>query len=158
MGNKVKEILSQILKVLAAAVTDDLAMKDVEAWDSLKHMEMIVAFEEAYHSEFNFDEIAEKMVTSRRKAVIVNISSISAAGNAGQSVYSAAKAGVNALTMTWAKELNSFGIRVAAIAPGFSETESTREAVSASILADVVAKVPLRRLGPPEEIAGSVVL
>jgi 3-oxoacyl-[acyl-carrier protein] reductase len=101
--------------------------------------------------------VAEKMVTSRRKAVIVNISSISAAGNAGQSAYSAAKAGVNALTMTWAKELSSFGIRVAAIAPGFSETESTREAVSASVLADVVAKVPLRRLGRPEEIAEAVV-
>jgi acyl carrier protein len=57
MGNKVTEILSGVLKIPAAAVSDDLAMKDVEAWDSLKHMEMIVAFEEAYHIEFNFDEI-----------------------------------------------------------------------------------------------------
>jgi 3-oxoacyl-[acyl-carrier protein] reductase len=101
--------------------------------------------------------VAEKMVTSRRKSVIINISSVSAAGNAGQSAYSAAKAGVNALTVTWAKELGAFGIRVAAIAPGFSETASTRDAVSAPILADIMTKVPLRRLGRPEEIADAVV-
>jgi 3-oxoacyl-[acyl-carrier protein] reductase len=99
---------------------------------------------------------AEKMVISRRKSIIVNISSISAAGNAGQSAYSAAKAGVDALTVTWAKELAAFGIRVVAIAPGFSETESTRAAISSSLLSDVIAKVPLRRLGRPDEIAEAV--
>jgi 3-oxoacyl-[acyl-carrier protein] reductase len=61
---------------------------------------------------------AERMVTTRTKGVIVNISSISAAGNAGQSAYSAAKAGVNALTATWAKELAPMGIRVVADARG----------------------------------------
>jgi 3-oxoacyl-[acyl-carrier protein] reductase len=100
---------------------------------------------------------AEKMVTNRRKSIIVNISSIAAAGNAGQSAYSAAKAGVDALTVTWAKELGAFGIRVVAIAPGFSETESTRAAISATLLSDVIARVPLRRLGRPEEIAEAAV-
>jgi 3-oxoacyl-[acyl-carrier protein] reductase len=99
---------------------------------------------------------AERMVISRRKSVIVNISSISAAGNAGQSAYSAAKAGVNALTATWAKELGAFGIRVAAIAPGFTDTPSTRQAVSAPVLTEVTSKVPLRRLARPEEIADAV--
>ena len=71
MGNKVAEILSRILKVPAAAVTDDLAMKDVEAWDSLKHMEMIVAFEEAYHIEFDFEEIVAMQTVASIKHVLV---------------------------------------------------------------------------------------
>jgi 3-oxoacyl-[acyl-carrier protein] reductase len=101
--------------------------------------------------------VVEKMVATRTRGVIVNISSVSAAGNAGQSAYSAAKAGVNALTATWAKELSLMGIRVAAVAPGFTETESTREALSEAVLRETVKRVPLRRLGRPEEIADGVV-
>lgn len=101
--------------------------------------------------------IVEKMITTRTKGVIVNISSVSAGGNAGQSAYSAAKAGVNALTATWAKELSPMGIRVVAVAPGFIETESTKEAMSDSALQEIVRKVPLKRLGRPDEIARGVV-
>ena len=101
--------------------------------------------------------IVEKMISTRTKGVIVNISSVSAAGNAGQSAYSAAKAGVNALTATWAKELSAMGIRVAAVAPGFTETESTKEALSESVLQETIKKVPLRRLGKPQEIAHGVI-
>jgi 3-oxoacyl-[acyl-carrier protein] reductase len=101
--------------------------------------------------------IVEKMISTRTKGVIVNISSISASGNAGQSVYSAAKAGVNALTATWAKELSAMGIRVVAVAPGFTETESTKEALSDAMLQEIVKKVPLRRLGKPQEIAQGVI-
>jgi len=96
------------------------------------------------------------MITTRTKGVIVNISSVSAGGNAGQSAYSAAKAGVNALTAVWAKELSPLGIRVVAVAPGFTETESTKETVSEATLRETVKKVPLRRLGKPEEIAEGV--
>jgi len=101
--------------------------------------------------------IVEKMIYTRTKGVIVNISSISASGNAGQSVYSATKAGVNALTATWAKELSAMGIRVAAVAPGFTETESTKDALSESVLQETIKKVPLRRLGKPQEIAQGVI-
>jgi 3-oxoacyl-[acyl-carrier protein] reductase len=101
--------------------------------------------------------VVEKMITTRTKGVIVNISSVSASGNAGQSAYSAAKAGVNALTATWAKELNLMGIRVVAVAPGYTETESTRQALSETVLQEIVKKVPLRRLGKPEEIANGVI-
>ena len=101
--------------------------------------------------------IAEKMISTRTKGVIVNISSVSASGNAGQSAYSAAKAGVNALTATWAKELSALGIRVVAVAPGFTETESTKEALSESVLQETIKKVPLRRLGKPQEIAQGVI-
>lgn len=65
------------------------------------------------------------------------MSSISARGNAGQSAYSAAKAGVEALTRVWAKELGPLGLRFAAIAPGFIDTPSTRAALTGQALEDV---------------------
>ncbi|HEX6183007.1 MAG TPA: SDR family NAD(P)-dependent oxidoreductase [Pyrinomonadaceae bacterium] len=101
--------------------------------------------------------VVEKMIAARTKGVVVNISSVAAAGNPGQSAYSAAKAGVNALTATWAKELSPMGIRVAAVAPGFTETESTKEAISEAVLRETVKRVPARRLGRPDEIADGVV-
>lgn len=100
--------------------------------------------------------MVEKMIAARTKGVIVNISSISASGNVGQSAYSASKAAVNALTATWSKELGVMGIRVAAVAPGFSDTDSTKAALSESVLQETVKKVPLRRLGKPQEIAQGV--
>lgn len=102
-------------------------------------------------------EVADRMVASRMKGVIVNFSSISAAGNAGQSAYSAAKAGVEALTAVWAKELGSMGIRVLAIAPGFIDTESTRKALTEHQLEELRREIPLRRLGTVEEVAQLVI-
>jgi len=100
--------------------------------------------------------VVEKMILNRTKGVIINISSVSSAGNAGQSAYSAAKAGVNALTATWAKELGSMGIRVVAVAPGYTDTDSTNHIMSESNLKQVINEVPLRRLGKPEEIADAI--
>ena len=71
-------------------------------------------------------EAAVQMIESGRGGVIINISSISRAGNVGQTDYAAAKAGVAAMTVTWAKELARYNIRVAGIAPGFSDTRSVR--------------------------------
>ena len=101
--------------------------------------------------------VVAQMVMKRVRGVIVNISSVAAPGNAGQSAYSAAKAGVNALTATWAKELGPMGIRVVAVAPGFTETDSTRAALSDAVLKETVKRVPLRRLGKPEEIADGII-
>ncbi len=100
--------------------------------------------------------VVEKMLLNRTKGVIVNVSSICASGNAGQSAYSAAKAGVNALTVTWAKELALLGIRVAGIAPGYTETDTTIQSMSEDVLKDWIKKVPLRRLGKPDEIADGI--
>ena len=100
--------------------------------------------------------VVEKMIATRTKGVIVNIGSVSAAGNAGASAYSAAKAGVHSLTASWAKELSPIGIRVVAVAPGFTDTQSTKNALSESALQETIKKVPLRRLGKPEEIAEGV--
>jgi len=87
--------------------------------------------------------------------VIVNVSSISRAGNAGQTNYSAAKAGVAAMTVVWAKELARYGIRVGAVAPGFIRTPMV-EAMRPDVLAKMTAPIPLGRLGEPDEIAQAV--
>lgn len=100
--------------------------------------------------------VVDKMLERRTKGVIVNVSSVAASGNPGQSAYSAAKAGVEALTTTWAKELGPLGIRAVAVAPGFTETESTQRAVSESVLKDWIRKTPLRRLATVDEIAAGI--
>ncbi|GHE22089.1 SDR family oxidoreductase [Halomonas urumqiensis] len=100
-------------------------------------------------------EAAAQMIEAGNHGVIVNISSISRAGNIGQSNYSAAKAAVVALTSTWAGELARHGIRVGAVAPGFIETDMTAS-MRQDMLDKLTAGVPLRRLGQPEHIARSV--
>ena len=97
-------------------------------------------------------EAAEHMIRFGNGGVIVNISSISAHGNAGQSNYSAAKAGVKALTVVWARELARYGIRTGTIAPGGTRTDILAS-MRPEMLEKLVAPVPLRRLGEPEEIA-----
>ena len=57
MDGKVEGVVAEVLQVPAAEVTDDLAMKDLDAWDSLKHMELIVALETAFDVQLTFDEI-----------------------------------------------------------------------------------------------------
>jgi 3-oxoacyl-[acyl-carrier protein] reductase len=100
--------------------------------------------------------VVNHMLKSRTKGVVISMSSISARGNAGQSAYSAAKAGVNALTRTWAKELGGLGLRFVSIAPGFMETSSTREALSDANLTKLKAQIPLRRLGEVEHVYQTV--
>jgi 3-oxoacyl-[acyl-carrier protein] reductase len=101
-------------------------------------------------------EGAERMIQLGQGGLLVNISSISREGNPGQTNYSAAKAGVAAMTVTWAKELARYGIRAAAIAPGFCATEILA-AMKPEMLDRVKAAVPLRRLGEPAEIASTAV-
>ncbi|MDP5210380.1 SDR family oxidoreductase [Microbulbifer sp. 2205BS26-8] len=95
------------------------------------------------------------MAESGKGSVMINISSLSRAGNMGQTNYSASKAGVAAMTVTWARELARYGVRVAAIAPGFIGTEMVAQ-MRPEILQGLVKKVPLRRLGEQEEIASTV--
>jgi len=97
-------------------------------------------------------EAAVKMIELGCEGVIVNISSISRAGNFGQTNYSAAKAGVAAMAVTWAKELARYGIRAAAIAPGFIATELVAN-MNQKALDKLAAGIPAKRLGQPGEIA-----
>jgi 3-oxoacyl-[acyl-carrier protein] reductase len=101
-------------------------------------------------------EAAAKMVELGTDGVILNISSVSRAGNMGQTNYSAAKAGVAAMTVTWAKELARHGIRSMAIAPGFIGTEMIAS-MKPEALAKMSAQIPLGRVGAPEEIADTAV-
>jgi len=97
-------------------------------------------------------EAAERMIQLRNGGVIINISSVSRHGNAGQSNYSAAKAGVAALAIVWAKELARHGIRAAAIAPGGVRTDIL-STMRPEMLERLIAPVPLKRLAEPAEIA-----
>lgn len=101
-------------------------------------------------------EAAERMIRLGHGGVIINIASISKAGNPGQSNYSAAKAGVTAMAVVWARELARFGIRAASIAPGFTRTDLLA-GMPPEMLEKVTAPVPLKRLGLPEEIAQAAV-
>jgi len=88
----------------------------------------------------------------RKKGVILPIASIAMHGNAGQTNYSAAKAGVAAMTVTWSKELARYGIRVAGIAPGFIATEMVLKDMNAEALERWKSMIPIGRLGEPDEI------
>jgi 3-oxoacyl-[acyl-carrier protein] reductase len=99
-------------------------------------------------------EAADRMIRLGAGGCIINISSLSRAGNFGQSNYSAAKAGVAALTVVWAKELARHRIRVNAIAPGFIKTEMVAS-MKPEMLEKMAAGIPVQRLGEPHEIAST---
>jgi 3-oxoacyl-[acyl-carrier protein] reductase len=87
---------------------------------------------------------------------IINISSTSAAlGNKGQANYAAAKAGIEAMSRSLARELGARNINVNCVAPGFVETDMTKDIIEGN--EDLLAsQIPLGRLGKPEEIADVV--
>ena len=84
-------------------------------------------------------------------AIIVNMSSLARHGNRGQSNYTAAKAALAANTVTWARELAPFKIRVGAIAPGMIETPMT-QGMNPKARDALVASIPVGRIGVPEDI------
>ncbi len=100
-------------------------------------------------------EAARHMIETSASGVIINLSSVSRAGNMGQSNYAAAKAGVAALTVTWAKELAKHQIRVAAIAPGVFGTDMVAS-MKPEALDRLLKFVPLGRIGEVNEIAHTV--
>lgn len=94
-----------------------------------------------------------KIMIKQRTGSIVNMASISGIyGNAGQANYSTAKAGLIGFTKALAKELASRNIRVNAVAPGFIQTDMTKDLPVDAI----VEKIPLKKLGQPEDIAAAV--
>ncbi len=94
-----------------------------------------------------------KIMIKQRQGAIVNMASISGIyGNAGQANYSTAKAGLIGFTKALAKELASRNIRVNAVAPGFIQTDMTKDLPMDA----VVEKIPLKKLGTPEDVASAV--
>lgn len=96
-------------------------------------------------------EAAALMVNTQSEGVIINISSVSKAGNMGQSNYSASKAAVATMTVTWARELARYGIRTGCIAPGLVETAMAAQ-MRPEMREMFVKSVPLRRLAEVEEL------
>ncbi len=104
-------------------------------------------------SAFFVSQPVVKVMMKQRSGSIVNMASVvGVSGNAGQANYSAAKAGLIGLTKTLAKELGSRGIRVNAVAPGFINTDMTKDLDTSKFL----DFIPLKRLGEAEDIAKTV--
>lgn len=127
-----------------AGITRDnlmLRMTD-EAWDSVINTNL--------NSMFYMTQPIVKAMMKKRQGVIINMSSIVGVyGNAGQANYSAAKAGVIGFTKSLAKEVASRNIRVNAIAPGFIQTDMTKDLDTSKI----VEAIPLKKLGEATDIA-----
>ena len=97
---------------------------------------------------------ALRSMVRQRSGRIINMSSVVAiTGNAGQSNYTAAKAGLIGFTKTVAKEVASRGITVNAIAPGFIETQMV-DAISSQLQEKILERIPLGYFGTPEDVAG----
>lgn len=96
-------------------------------------------------------EAAVQMIATGSEGVIINLSSVSRAGNMGQTNYSASKAAVAAMTVSWGKELARHGIRSACIAPGLVETAMAAQ-MRPEMREKFLSTVPLRRLADPEEL------
>ena len=116
-----------------------------EQWDSIIDTNL--------KSAFNFIHAVTPAMARRRSGAIINMSSVVGTnGNAGQCNYSASKAGLIGLTMSFAKEMGARGIRCNAIAPGFIATDMTDKLNDATKEA-IISSVSLGRMGTTEEIA-----
>lgn len=96
--------------------------------------------------------VAKKMILNKSGAIVNTSSIVGVQGNFGQTNYSAAKAGVIGMTYTWSRELGRKGIRVNAVAPGYTMTEMLAT-VPEKVITMLEEKTPLQRLGQPEEVA-----
>ena len=107
-------------------------------------------------SVFNYSKAAIRPMMKARSGSIINISSVvGIAGNAGQTNYSASKAGIIGFSKSLAREVASRNIRVNVIAPGYISTEMTGK-LDENILKSIEAQIPLKRAGEPEEVAQAV--
>jgi len=133
-----------------AGITRDnllMRMKD-EEWDDIIATNLT--------SVYRLSKACLRAMTKARRGRIINISSVvGAAGNAGQTNYAAAKAGLLGFTKSLAREVGARGITVNAVAPGFIDTDMTR-ALAEEQRELLQKSIPLNRLGHPEEIAATV--
>ncbi len=122
----------------------------------MKHEDWDAVIQTNLSSVFRLSKAVLRGMMKARKGRIVNITSVvGVTGNAGQTNYSAAKAGILGFTKSLAREVGSRGITVNAIAPGFIDTDMTR-ALAEAQRAELTRQIPLGRLGQPAEIAAAV--
>ena len=134
----------------AGITKDTLLMRMTEEqWDAVINVNL--------KSVFNFTKAVQKTMLKQRSGSIINLSSVvGVSGNAGQSNYSASKAGIIGFTKSVARELGSRGIRSNAIAPGFIITEMTAK-IPEDARKAWEDSIPLKRGGTPEEVASVAV-
>lgn len=101
-------------------------------------------------------KVIENLCNNRKEGLIINVSSISAEGNIGQSAYSVAKSSIEILTKIWAQELSKFNIRVACISPGFFDIDSTHKSLSTPKIKHIKTNTPVGRLGKPTELVNAI--
>jgi 3-oxoacyl-[acyl-carrier protein] reductase len=133
----------------AGVTRDALAMRmSLEDWDAVVNTNL--------RGAFSFTQAIIRAMTKQRSGRIINISSVvGLMGNAGQTNYSASKAGLIGFTKSLARELASRNITVNAVAPGFVMTDMT-VGLSDEVKNTIHAKIPLGRTGTPEDIASAV--
>lgn len=133
----------------AGITRDNLIMRmKEEDWDAVIHTNL--------KGIFNCTKLVSKVMMKQRYGRIVNMTSVvGVMGNAGQSNYAAAKAGVIGFTKSMAKELASRNINVNAVAPGYISTDMTAE-LPEQAKADLQSQIPLQRLGNPADVASAV--
>ncbi len=154
VANVIKAITEQfaaptILVNNAGITKDNILMR-------MKDDEWMGVLDTNLTSVFRLAKGCVRPMTKARWGRIINISSVvGAMGNAGQSNYSASKAGVGGFTRALAKELGSRNITVNTVAPGFIDTDMTKDLPETSKEA-MLTQIPLARLGAPEEIAAVV--
>jgi len=152
-----QRVISEIVKdftridilVNNAGITRDTLLMRMteEQWDSVIAVNL--------KSVFNLTKAVIMLMVKQNSGSIINMSSVvGVAGNAGQSNYSASKAGIIGFTKSIAKEVGSRNIRCNAIAPGFILTEMT-EKLPENIKNDWINKIPLKRGGTPEDVANT---
>ena len=150
----VKALLGQIeqeqgaidILINNAGITRDIMFHKMseEMWDSVIEVNL--------KSLYNTCQAAVPGMRARKYGKIVNLASVSAFGNLGQTNYGASKAGVIGFTKCLARELARNGITVNCIAPSYINTEMLR-AVPEQTMQRFLAAIPMERLGEPEELA-----
>ena len=118
---------------------------------SKEHWDAVIAVNLTGASLMVRDAVAKMVEHEQKPGVVVNMSSVARHGNRGQSNYTSAKAALAANTVTWAREFASFGVRVAAVAPGMIETPMT-QGMNQKARDALVANIPVGRIGLPEDI------
>ncbi|WP_163531133.1 3-oxoacyl-ACP reductase FabG [Halobacillus ihumii] len=139
----------------AGVIRDNMLFKMTDSdWDTVMNVHL--------KGSFNAARAAQGYMVENKYGRIINLSSTSALGNRGQANYATAKAGLQGFTKTLAIELGKFGITVNAVAPGFIETDMTKETAARigisfeDLVKASVDKIPAGRSGKPEDIANAV--
>ncbi len=139
----------------AGVIRDNMLFKMTdEDWQTVMDVHL--------NGSFNASRAVQKYMVENKYGRIINISSTSALGNRGQANYAAAKAGLQGFTKTLAIELGKYGITANSVAPGFIETDMTKETARRigiefdELVKASVAGIPVGRSGKPADIANAV--